>query len=123
MSFSALSLPPWSMETGRVCSVCALCTEERVHLTLPAPVHTLAFVSTQRAVEAPVRALVVYPLEGEGQRLHLAAAETQPRGTDASLRGQAEDGTSAHPEEEALFWDYITGITVIRSRWAPVVTD
>lgn len=26
-------------------------------------------------------------------------------------------------EEEALFWDYITGITVIRSRWAPVVTD
>lgn len=36
--------------------------------------------------------------------------------------GQVEDCTSP-AEEEAVFWDYVTRITVIRSRWAPVVTD
>lgn len=41
----------------------------------------------------------------------------------SSVCGQVEDCPSLATEEAVLFWDYITRITVIRSRWAPVVTD
>lgn len=41
----------------------------------------------------------------------------------SSICGQVGDCPSLAAEEAVLFWDYITRITVIRSRWAPVVTD
>lgn len=44
-------------------------------------------------------------------------------GKSLSVSGQVVYCPALVREEAGLFWDYITRITVMRSRWAPVVAD